>query len=141
MTRSLVEGCGFTCEQGHKSVSAAILCTGGLDVIRKEAWPFYKTSTGVRLCWELEEAKEPPRTPPQRRRTQGRPCLNLYTACRVHTTFFLDHAQAQPRWGCIHSGRGGTGVPRLSLMCPGLCPLMESGGKNYAKLPVAWAYS
>ena len=24
-------------------VSAAILCTGGLDVIRKEAWPFYRT--------------------------------------------------------------------------------------------------
>ena len=25
-------------------VSAAILCTGGSDVIRKEAWPFYRTS-------------------------------------------------------------------------------------------------
>ena len=38
---------------------AAILCTGGLDVIRKEAWPFYRTSAGVRLCWELEEPKGP----------------------------------------------------------------------------------
>ena len=28
-----------------------------LDVIRKEAWPFYRTSSGVRLCWELEEPK------------------------------------------------------------------------------------
>ena len=28
---------------------AAILCEGGLDVIRKEAWPFYKTISGVRL--------------------------------------------------------------------------------------------
>jgi len=38
---------------------AAILCTGGPDVIRKEAWPFYKTISGVRLCWELEEPKGP----------------------------------------------------------------------------------
>jgi len=29
--------------------SAAILCTGGPDVIRKEAWPFYTTISGVRL--------------------------------------------------------------------------------------------
>jgi len=28
--------------------SAAILCTGGLDVIRKEAWSFYRTISGVR---------------------------------------------------------------------------------------------
>ena len=35
------------------------LCTGGLDVIRKEAWPFYRTSSGVRLWWELEEPKGP----------------------------------------------------------------------------------
>ena len=34
-------------------------CTGGLHVIRKEAWPFYRTSSGVRLCWELEEPKGP----------------------------------------------------------------------------------
>jgi len=25
----------------------------------KEAWPFYRTSSGVRLCWELEEPKGP----------------------------------------------------------------------------------
>ena len=30
-----------------------------LDVIRKEAWPFYRTSSGVRLCWELENPKGP----------------------------------------------------------------------------------
>ena len=36
-----------------------ILCTGGLDVIRKEAWPFYRTSSGVRLCWVLEEPEGP----------------------------------------------------------------------------------
>ena len=39
--------------------SAAILCTGGPDVIRKEAWSFYRTSSGVRLCWEFEEPKGP----------------------------------------------------------------------------------
>ena len=39
--------------------SAAILCTRGLDVIRKEAWPFYRTIFGVRLCWELEEPQGP----------------------------------------------------------------------------------
>ena len=38
---------------------AAILCTGGADVIRKEAWPFYTTISGVRLCWGLEEPKGP----------------------------------------------------------------------------------
>ena len=32
---------------------------GGLDVIRKEAWPFYRTISGVRLCWELEKPKGP----------------------------------------------------------------------------------
>jgi len=40
-------------------VSAAILCTGWLDVIQEEAWSFYRTSSGVRLCWELEEHKRP----------------------------------------------------------------------------------
>jgi len=29
---------------------------GGLDV---EAWPFYRTISGVRLCWELDEPKGP----------------------------------------------------------------------------------
>ena len=33
--------------------------SGGLDVIRKEAWSFYRTSSGLRLCWELEEPKGP----------------------------------------------------------------------------------
>ena len=36
-----------------------ILCTGGLDLIRKKAWSFYRTIPGVRLCWELEERKGP----------------------------------------------------------------------------------
>ena len=36
---------------------------GGLDVIRKEAWTFYRTISGVRLCWELEEPKGPTGVP------------------------------------------------------------------------------
>ena len=28
-------------------------------MIQKEAWSFYRTIAGVRLCWELEEAKGP----------------------------------------------------------------------------------
>ena len=32
---------------------------GGLDVIRKEAWPFYRTIFGDRLYWVLEEPKGP----------------------------------------------------------------------------------
>jgi len=35
------------------------LCGGELNVIRKEAWPFYRTISGVRLYWELEEPKGP----------------------------------------------------------------------------------
>jgi hypothetical protein len=30
-----------------------------IDVIRKEAWCFYRTISGVHLCWELEEPKGP----------------------------------------------------------------------------------
>ena len=33
--------------------------TGGRAVIRKEASPFYRTSSGVCLCWELEEPEGP----------------------------------------------------------------------------------
>ena len=41
----------YICCTGRRT----ILCIGGLDVIRKEVWPFYRTSSGVRLCWELEK--------------------------------------------------------------------------------------
>ena len=44
--------------------SAAILCIGGLDVVRKEGWPFYRTISGVRLYWVLEEPKGPKGQPP-----------------------------------------------------------------------------
>ena len=29
-----------------------------LDVIREEAWPFYRTSSGVRLCWVSKNLKD-----------------------------------------------------------------------------------
>jgi len=32
---------------------------GGLNVIRKEAWLLCRTSSGIRLCWEIEERKAP----------------------------------------------------------------------------------
>ena len=35
------------------------ICTGVPDAIRKKAWPFYRTGSGVRLYWELEESKGP----------------------------------------------------------------------------------
>ena len=44
----------------------SILCTGGPDVIRKEAWSFYRTISGVRLCWELEEPQGPKTPAPKR---------------------------------------------------------------------------
>ena len=33
--------------------------TWGPYVIRKEAWSFYRTISGVRPCWELEEPQGP----------------------------------------------------------------------------------
>jgi hypothetical protein len=41
----------------HNHSTAA--CTGRLDEIRKEAWLFCRTSSSVRLYWELEEPKGP----------------------------------------------------------------------------------
>ena len=35
------------------------LCRGWPDGIRKEAWSFCRTISGVRLCWELEEPQGP----------------------------------------------------------------------------------
>ena len=37
------------------------LYRGGLDVVRKEVWPSYRSSSGVRLWWELKEPKGPKR--------------------------------------------------------------------------------
>ena len=46
---------------GHAEQVAAILCAGGPNVIRKEAWSLYRTLSSVRLCWELEEPNGPTR--------------------------------------------------------------------------------
>ena len=45
--------------RNQRNVADLQKCTGGPDVIRKEAWPFYRTVSGVRLCWELKEPKGP----------------------------------------------------------------------------------
>ena len=55
------------------SAAEAKLCTGGLDVIQKEAWAFFRTSSGVRLCWELEEPNGPKGRPRPPR--DSHPCL------------------------------------------------------------------
>ena len=48
------------CPQHYRQACpSAILSTGGPGVIRKEAWRFYRTIPGVRLCWELEGPKGP----------------------------------------------------------------------------------
>ena len=39
-------------------------------MIRKESWPFYRTKSGVRLCWELEKLKGP-KGPAKEEKTQG----------------------------------------------------------------------
>ena len=44
------------------ALAAAVLCTGGPDVIRTEVWPSYRTISGVRLCWvskNLKDLKDP----------------------------------------------------------------------------------
>jgi len=52
-------------------------------VVRKEAWPFYRTISGVCLCWELEEptgskgAKAPDVVPRRALATLG-----LHSLCR-----------------------------------------------------------
>ena len=45
--------------EAGSSHTRSILCTGGPGVIRKEAWSFYRTISGVRLCWQLEEPEGP----------------------------------------------------------------------------------
>ena len=37
---------------------------GKATVIRKEAWPFYRTISGIRLYWVFEEPKGPKGTEP-----------------------------------------------------------------------------
>ena len=47
----------FATKFGGKGLGTSEI--GGLDVIRKEAWPFYRTISDVRLYWVLEEPKGP----------------------------------------------------------------------------------
>ena len=59
-------------------------------MIRKEAWSFYRTISGVRLGWELEEPEEPTglaRTAPSmlgpsRKGAEGRGVVDFYMGGR-----------------------------------------------------------
>ena len=63
--------------------AAEILCAGRPDVIRKEAWPFYRKMSGVRLCWELEEPKGPKGRSRARGRGSGRAAADVGGCIRV----------------------------------------------------------
>ena len=52
-------GTGLWRTSGATGRRGARCSTGGPDVIRKEAWSFYKIISGARLCWELEEPRRP----------------------------------------------------------------------------------
>jgi len=59
----------FACRKGRGNISGPRIlfsrflprssAPGGLNVIRREAWLFCGTSSGVRICWELEEPGGP----------------------------------------------------------------------------------
>ena len=76
---------------------AAILCAGGLDVIRKEAWPFYRTSSGVRLCWSSKNRKDLKDEP-----ASGRwwwVCLNATSPVRHGLQEYLDNKKTPTALG------------------------------------------
>ena len=55
---------GPSTSEAIRSKNGSLTCTGGPGVIQKEAWPFYRAISGVRLCWELEEPEGPKGPPP-----------------------------------------------------------------------------
>jgi len=89
----------------------------GLDVIRKEAWPFYRTISGVRLYWELEEPKGP----------KGSNCPGIKSTLSHHST--RSHILGENRQGettasarmassaprCTHCGKQRTALKRCSV--------------------------
>jgi len=67
-------------------------------VIRKEAWPFYRTISGVRLCWELEKPKGP--------KGRGTPVQHM-TSFSLLLTHQVMCPWTSPRSWCMHGGRVG----------------------------------
>ena len=103
--------------------SAAILCTEGLDLIRKEAWSFYTKISGVCLSWELEEPKGPKGPPP----TILGPSCNcrafLWRQCVVPSVFFKG-AFELPLYCC-------TWLWRLPAAGACRCSHSESRGQSF----------
>ena len=56
LTGRVGKSSGSNARQNESSHFAATI----FFYIRKEAWPFYRTIPGVRLCWELEEPEGSP---------------------------------------------------------------------------------
>ena len=81
--------------------------TGGADVIRKEAWPFYRTISGVRLCWELENPKGP-------KGHRSAPDQLFYTVGYTNCCTRLGTSIALQRWYRIESG----GIPQILNLTP-----------------------
>ena len=87
-------------------------------MIRKEAWTFYRTSSGVRLCWELEEPKGPKGHACPKPGVVAAPALRA--ALRA-----VPRAALRPRgrdgWVPVpHPGVGGVmGLLRMGLAVPG----------------------
>jgi len=73
-------------------------------VIRKEAWSFYRTISGVRLCWELEEPKGPKGT--------DRPASGLKDPPRDGQARPGTDRPGQARLGTDRPASGRTGPPR-----------------------------
>ena len=58
----MLSGAGAECTQRRRGVRTrrlSIPFRGAMNVIREESWLFCTTSSGVRLCWELEEPQGP----------------------------------------------------------------------------------
>jgi len=92
-----------------------------------EAWPFYRTSSGVRLCWELEEPKGPKgfkigrcraprdgwRWPPSAPCLRDQPCLEAVP--RNSSEVFLHAVLVSKTKAFAH--RFGSALCRLSRGC------------------------
>ena len=105
-----------------RGVRVAVLALVVPDVIRKEAWSFYRTISGVRLCWELEEPKGPKCSAIQ------------YQALRPWASA-RSQARKSRRAGCrARRCLGGTG--KIRLACAAL-----RGKETIGRVHTAWRAS
>ena len=134
-----------TCHPHDRSGAPTLACvksgarsatrgTGGLDVIRKKAWPFYRTISGVRLCWELEEAKGPKGC-----RGAGGGPLTYRGDLLPSQVAQGNHSHQRQPWGS-RSFRSSTHSVRLfnwESRCGGCCCLNERPGPSNSFLRLA----